>query len=85
MSEAKKRTCLNCLHCKVSAKSTANNRLCYCAMEGKKVQPQEPYWSERKVCGEFDSMGARSITPPHVPRRPLLKGVDFLGRGIIHE
>jgi hypothetical protein len=78
VARAKNKTCLNCLHCKVSAKSTANNRLCYCVKEGKKVQPQEPYWAERKACGEFDSMGSR-ITKPRVPRAPLLKSADFLG------
>jgi hypothetical protein len=77
MSGAKKKTCLDCLHCKVSVKSTAKNRLCYCAKEGKKVQPQEPYWLERKICGKFDRMG-----PPitsRVLRAPLLKGAVFLG------
>jgi hypothetical protein len=76
---AKIRTCLNCLHCKVSAKSTADRRLCFCAMEGKETQPQEPYWSEKKVCGEFDRMSSRLATPPHAPRAPLLKGAVFLG------
>jgi hypothetical protein len=85
MAKARNKTCLNCLHCKVSAKSTAHVRLCYCAKEGKEVRPQEPFWSEKKVCGEFDSMGACITTPPRASRRPLLKGVDFLGKGIIHE
>ena len=77
MKKTKDKTCIDCLHCKVSAQSTANNRLCYCAKEGKEVRPQEPYWSEKKVCGEFENMGSR-ITP-RAPRRPLLKGADFLG------
>jgi hypothetical protein len=76
MAKTKNRTCIDCLHCKVSIKSTANNRLCYCAKERKETQPQDPFWSERKVCGEFSGMGKR-ITPC-VPRAPLLKGVDFL-------
>jgi hypothetical protein len=80
MGEVEKETCLDCLHCKVSAKSTANNRLCYCAKEGKEVQHQELFWSERKVCGEFDSMGPCITMPPHTPRAPLLKGAGFLGR-----
>ena len=79
MKKTKNKTCIDCLHCKVSVKSTANNRLCYCAKEGKEVRPQEPYWSKKKVCGEFDSMGARITPPPRTPRRPLLKGADFLG------
>jgi hypothetical protein len=78
----KKQSCIDCLHCKVSAKSTADVRLCYCAKEGKEAQYQEPYWSEKKVCGEFDDMGPRPriTAPPRASRgRPLLKGADFLG------
>jgi hypothetical protein len=76
MAKAKNKTCLDCLHCKVSAKSTENRRLCFCAMAKKEERHGESFWSEKKVCGEFDSMGAH-ITP-HSGRRPLLKGVDFL-------
>jgi hypothetical protein len=65
MKKTKGKTCIDCLHCKVSAKSTAHNRLCYCAKEGKEVRPQEPYWSEREVCGEFVSMGP--VLRPGVP------------------
>ena len=79
MKKTKDKTCIDCLYCKVSVKSTDKNRLCYCAKEGKETQPQEPYWSERKVCGEFENMGARIIPLPRTPRRPLLKGADFLG------
>jgi hypothetical protein len=82
MSEAKKKTCIDCLHCKVSAKSTVNVRLCYCAKEGKEKQYREPFWSEKKVCGEFDNMGSRITL--RVPRRPLLKDADFLG-GLSHR
>jgi hypothetical protein len=77
MAKTRNKTCIDCLHCKVSAKSTANNRLCYCAKERKKARYREPFWLEKKVCGEFESMGSRVI--PRVPRRPLLKGADFLG------
>jgi hypothetical protein len=84
LKKAKNHTCIDCLHCKVSAKSTANNRLCYCAKEGKEVRPQEPFWLEKKVCGEFDSMGARITTQSRTSRAPLLKGVGFLG-GLLHR
>jgi hypothetical protein len=77
MAKAKNKTCLDCLHCKVSAKSTTNNRLCYCAKEGKEARPQEPYWSEKKVCGAFDGMGSRITT--QLRRAPLLKDANFLG------
>jgi hypothetical protein len=77
MKKIKKQNCIDCLHCKVSAKSTADNRLCYCAKARKEVRPQEPYWSEKEVCGDFVSMGARVTL--RASRRPLLKGADFLG------
>jgi hypothetical protein len=55
-------------------------RLCYCAKEGKEAQYQESFWLEKKICGEFDSMGSRIKTPIHIPRRPLLKKeAVFLG------
>jgi hypothetical protein len=76
MAKTRKKTCIDCLHCKVSAKSTANKRLCYCAKEEKKLRPLEPFWSEKKVCGKFDNMDERITTPPR--RTPLLKGADFL-------
>jgi hypothetical protein len=31
MGEVKIKSCVDCLNCKVSAKSTRNNQLCYCA------------------------------------------------------
>jgi hypothetical protein len=72
------KTCIDCLHCKVSAKSTPHNRLCYCAKEGKEARRKEPYWLERKVCGEFDSMGSRIML--RARRAPLLKkDAIFLG------
>jgi hypothetical protein len=76
MTRTRNKTCLDCLHCKVSAKSTATNRLCYCAKERKEVRPQ-PFWLEKKVCGEFYNMGSRITL--RAPRKPLLKGADFLG------
>jgi hypothetical protein len=54
-------------------------RLCYCVKEGKEAQYREPFWLEKKVCGEFDSMGSRIKTPIRSFRRPLLKGAEFLG------
>jgi hypothetical protein len=79
MAKAKNKTCIDCLHCKVSVKSTYNNRLCYCAKGEKEERYQEAFWSEKKVCGEFVSMGSRITILPRASRRPLLKGVVFLG------
>ena len=56
MSDVKK-NCLDCLHCKVSAKSTANCMLCFCAITEKKVKHKEHYWHAKKVCDNFDYMG----------------------------
>jgi hypothetical protein len=79
VAKAKNKTCIDCLHCKVSAKSTDNKRLCYCAKEGKEARQEEPHWLEKKVCGEFVSMGSRITILPRASRRPLLKGAVFLG------
>jgi hypothetical protein len=53
---AKEQNCLNCLHCKVSAKSTANNRLCYCGIAGDVKNHKEFYWYTKKVCNAFEEM-----------------------------
>ena len=58
MRKEKIKQCVDCLHCKVSAKSTKNRRLCYCAESKKKERHREPYWVEKKVCHEFEDMSA---------------------------
>ena len=79
MKEAKEETCLDCLHCKVSAKSTEQQRLCFCEMAENVKTHKEVYWLGKKVCNAFDSMGYHIPTPPpKTARKPLLKGVDFL-------
>jgi hypothetical protein len=55
---AVKKTCADCLNCKVSAKSTDNCRLCYCAETKKKIPRKESYWLVRKICVEFEDMSA---------------------------
>ena len=52
------KTCFDCLHCKVSAKSTKNRRLCFCAETEKKKRHKEPYWVKKPVCGKFEDMSA---------------------------
>ena len=54
----KKKQCVDCLHCKVSAKSTRNQRLCYCAESKKRERHREMYWLSKKVCTEFYDMRA---------------------------
>jgi hypothetical protein len=56
MAKAKKQTCLDCLYCKVSAKSTANNRLCFCGMAENTKNHKEFYWLTKKVCSAFVDM-----------------------------
>lgn len=56
--KGKKKCCLDCFHCKVSAKSTANNRLCFCSEMEKRKRHKELYWAVKKVCPEFEDMSA---------------------------
>jgi len=50
------KTCFDCLHCKVSAKSK-NLRLCFCAETKKKVNHKDDFWLKKPVCKKFDFMG----------------------------
>jgi len=50
------KTCFDCLHCKVSAKSTKNCRLCFCSETRKKERHKERYWLSRLVCKKFVDM-----------------------------
>jgi hypothetical protein len=52
------KTCLDCLHCKVSAKSTENNRLCFCAEKKVKKNKAEFYWLNKRPCNGFEDMTA---------------------------
>ena len=56
MAQTKNKTCIDCLHCKVSVKSTANNRLCFCGMAENAKNHKEFYWLTKKVCGAFVDM-----------------------------
>jgi len=68
------KTCLDCLFCKVSAKSTVNCRLCFCSQSTKKERHKEAYWLVKKLCGNFEDMSGRKpfkkIFPTHL--RPSL-------------
>jgi hypothetical protein len=50
------KTCLDCLHCKVSANSSDKNRLCFCAGTKNKARHKEPFWKVKKVCKRFIDM-----------------------------
>ncbi len=49
--------CVDCLHCKVSAKSTEEMRLCFCSESKSKGLYKEFYWLHKTVCSKFDYMG----------------------------
>jgi len=51
-----KKTCLDCLHCKVSVKSTEECRLCFCSNIGRKAVLNEFCWLNKKLCREFEDM-----------------------------
>jgi hypothetical protein len=56
LKRKKNQTCIDCLHCKVSANSTAHNRLCYCGKAENKKNHKELYWLTQKVCNVFENM-----------------------------
>jgi len=53
-----KRKCTDCLHCKVSVKSSEECRLCFCTEVGRKAVLQEFYWRNKSVCHNFEDMSA---------------------------
>jgi hypothetical protein len=72
----KKKTCLDCLYCKVSARSTVNCRLCFCSQKKVQVRHKEKYWLMKKLCGEFADMTGRKPLKFNFPthnRRSLLE------------
>jgi hypothetical protein len=56
------KTCFDCLHCKVSAKSTKYCRLCFCAEAEVKKNHKETYWLAKPVCEKFDDMSEQTAT-----------------------
>jgi len=51
-----KKTCLDCLHCKVLCISKKYDMLCYCSMSKNKEPNLDIYWSEKKMCKNFSDM-----------------------------
>ena len=68
MKSKKNKTCVDCLHCKVSAVSAKNRTLCFCAVKNRGQRRNEAYWREKRACGRFEDMSVIDI-----PRRPLLR------------
>jgi hypothetical protein len=52
------KTCFDCLHCKVSKKSTEKCRLCFCSETKNKGKHKEIYWLKKPVCRHFEDMTA---------------------------
>jgi len=53
-----KKSCGDCLHCKVSMYSTKKGRMCYCAQISRLAIIKEFYWLNRSVCYKFEDMSA---------------------------
>ena len=79
MTANKKKTCIDCLNCKVSAMSTPVRRKCFCSESKKKTVYNESYWLVKKPCDEFDDMGEKSTSRKIIPaiairkRKPLIR------------
>ena len=58
MTPEKTKSCFDCLHCKVSARSTEKCKLCFCSEKAKRQNHKEHYWLTKKVCRKFDDMSA---------------------------
>jgi len=54
----RKKTCFDCLNCKVSAKSTEKCRMSFCIKTEKKANHTDNYWLKKKLCCQFDDMSA---------------------------
>jgi len=52
------KACTDCLHCKVSMKSTKDLRFCFCAKKKEKENRLEVYWVTKPVCKKFEDMTA---------------------------
>ena len=74
--------CFDCLYCKVSAKSTENSRLCFCAKTKTRATHKEHYWLAKHICNKFVDMTEPPLTVliikadvvlPLNKRKPLLR------------
>jgi hypothetical protein len=68
MNAVQENSCIDCLHCKVSATSTKNCKMCFCSETKKKVWHKIAHWEEKKVCKKFVD-----LSKDELPRLPLLK------------
>jgi hypothetical protein len=68
MKEDNPKNCVDCLHCRVSAKSTKNKQMCFCSETKKKKRHKIKHWKEQKVCRKFVD-----LSDDELPRLPLLR------------
>jgi len=61
MITEKTKTCVDCLHCKVSKKSFENERFCFCSENKKKTTHKETYWLAKPVCEKFADMTEKPL------------------------
>jgi hypothetical protein len=93
MNNEKAKTCLDCLHCKVSAQSTFECQLCFCSHTPKKSLHKDDYWRKKSICQRFFDMTEnpmrvridKTTTTALSKRKPLLKNkwYDQLMKGAI--
>jgi hypothetical protein len=57
MRKVNTKCCVDCLHCKVSAKSTDKVRLCFCDETANRKLHREMFWLSKVPCRKFDDMG----------------------------
>ena len=69
--KAEKKTCVDCLYCKVYKKSTESCRLCFCALAKKKANRIENYWLDKEPCVKFIDMTEEPLTVVMVPKEAV--------------
>ena len=81
MKTKEKKTCVDCLYCKVSKKTTEKRRLCFCSQAQKMGRHNENYWVAKKPCDEFDDMTENPVVlvlpVATMKRRPLLRKREY--------
>jgi len=53
---AKKISCADCLHCKVTADSAGNRMLCFCSKEKTRQYDLLLFWLNKTVCKKFEDV-----------------------------
>jgi hypothetical protein len=74
------KTCLDCLHCKVSVTSTKNSRFCFCSAAKTREDYNYTFWLTHPLCESFNDMSEHEyktrmmvIPTMSVNRLPLIR------------